>query len=157
MNGFKQRAPRYRDENYEAVTARWPLISMRLKSPRYNKATMTDVSGGKFISQQVKAFLVAGRKRVSLGITPFRCRSDAEVPRLDGPFDSMHQFPAGFHFFFSTRFYFIIDVADDPSLSPTPKSATIARKIMRPDSFALFLVAANSVNCEKFLAKSALA
>jgi len=100
------------------------LISMRLKSPRYNKAMMTDISGRKFISQQVKAFLVAGRKRVSLGITPFRCRNDAEVPRLDGPFDSMHQFPAGFHFFSPLAFISL-------STSPTIRHCRRLRRARR--------------------------
>lgn len=96
---------------------------------------MTGISDEKLISQQVKAFLVAARKRAfCLKLHLF----DDEVTLKSR--GSMDRFIQCINFLrasiFFRHFYFIIDVADDPSMSPTPKSATIAPKIMRSDSFA---------------------
>lgn len=119
---------------------------------------MIGISGEKLISQQVKAFLATSQKRGSLGIILFRWRSHVARGSTDRSRATLCINFLRASIFFATRFYFIIDVANDPSLSPTPKSATIAREIMRADSFALFLVvdAIYSMSYEKsLLSKSA--
>jgi len=111
---------------------------------------MTGISGEKLILQQVKAFLATSRKHSSLGIIPFRWRSHAARDSTDRSILCINFLRASI--FFATRFYFVIDIAYDPSLSSISKSATIAQKIMRADSFALFSSSMrNSVNYEKFL------